>query len=302
MKDNAEHYYHMFANGDDAKNFITSQQEFKSSFNRFGVCSFLSGAVVVSFSEEETHPHGLLWGTYAQCLKFAQTYETMSVRSIAKRRGSAKDVNFHLELEEITDESYLMNVATYTIVQPTKDGKAVMPYDYEYGTGPLYFRNPKTVLPWLIDDDGNICTPVPLGSLTLRQRREICGTRTPMPDEWLVCNGFILPTSFVDIKRFESIYRTHNCYRAFLCSKKSQDEAILNRMSAIRGVVIDDLEARKLCAESCIQLFGRTATTHLTAQERIVLARHLRNQYRLSFRQLSKLVHVPESELRKYVK
>lgn len=295
-------FYHLFSNGEDARNFITNEKEMKLAFNRFAVCSFLTGAIVVSDSVEDTHPHALLWGTYSQCYEFKILYESLSIRSIAKRRGSAKDVSLECELYEITDEQYLMNVATYTIVQATKDGKPVMPYDYKYGTGALYFRSKNAVLPWLIDDDGNLLKPVPLGSMTEKARREICGTRFKLPDEWLVCDGFILPSNYVDIKRFERIYRTHNCFRAFMCSKKSQDEAILKKMSDIRGVVIEDIEARRLCAETCLELFSKKTTAHLTTQERILLAQTLRKRYRLSHRQLSGLIHIPEAELRKYVK
>ena len=296
------HYYHMFANGDDAKNFITTEQEFKLAFNRFAVCAYLTGAVVVSFSVEDTHPHALLWGSLEQCSSFAKKYELMSIKSIAGRRGSAHDVKLHCELYEITDKQYLMNVGTYTITQATKDGKAVMPFDYRYGTGALYFRSRYSVLPWLTDDRGNVCTPVTLGSLPFQTRREICGARAPMPLDWLVCNGFILPTNYVDIKRFEAIYRTHNCYRTFLCSNKSQDISILSQMSEVRGVIIEDLEARKLCRDECRNLFGRNATTHLNMPQRITLAQRLRAQYRLSYRQISSLVHIPESELTKYVR
>lgn len=297
-----EHYYHMFANGDDAKNFITSELDFKKAFNRFAVCSFLTSASVLSFSVEDTHPHALLYGMYSQCIAFKEMYESMSVRSIARSRGSAKDVNLHCEIYEISDEHYLMNVGAYTIVQAIKDVKAVMPYDYLYGTGALYFRSRYSVLPWLIDDNGNVCTPVPLASLTLQERCSLCGTRARMPEEWTTCNGFILPTCFVDVTRFEEIYRTHNCFRVFLSSRKAMDVDLMAKMSEVRGVVIDDLEARKLCMESCQRLFRRNSTTHLNAQERIMLSRHIRQKYHLSFRQLASLVHVPEDELRKYVK
>ena len=302
MSKTDEHYFHMFANGDDAKNFITTELEFKLAFNRFAVCAHHSGAIVLSFSVENTHPHALLWGTYGQCTDFKERYESMSIKSIVRRRGSAQDVCLHCEIYEITDEAYLRNVGTYTIVQATKDGKPVMPYDYLYGTGSLYFRDKRAILPWMLDEDGTLCTPVPLNSLPVRVRQQLCGTKMLLPGEWLTCNGFILPTNYVDIQRFENIYRTHNCYRAFLCSKKSQDDAIMKQMSDTRGVVIDDLLARQLCAEACQNLFGRTSTAHLNIDERLLLAQHLRRTFQLSYRQVAILVHIPKFELQKYVK
>jgi len=297
-----EHFYHMFANGDDAKNFITSEEEFKSAFNRFAICHYLTGVSILAFSIEDTHPHSLLWGEYEKCLRFKELYEDKSIRSISRQRGSRDNVRLECELIEINDEQYLMNTGTYVITQATKDGKAVMPYDYLYGTGALYFRSPRSVLPWMIGPDGHQTKAIRLGDLSVHEQRKLCGSRTLLPTDWLVCNGFILPTNYMDIKKFENIYRTHNCFRVFLSSNKSRDEEILKRMSGVRGIVIEDIQARRLCEESCMQLFRKSSTRHLTAEQRIILARHLRNQYHLSYRQLSNLSKVPELELRKYVK
>ena len=297
-----KHYYHMFANGDDAKNFITSEEEFKAAFNRFGVCSVNSGVIVLSCSVEDSHPHALLYGTMEDCLAFKDSYEDRSRRSIIQKRGSLDGVNLHCELYEIDSDGYLRNVAAYTIVQATKDGKAVMPYDYLYGTGALYFRSSRTILPWLVDSDGAISTPRPFGSLTVREKRAISLYKSGIPDNWLICNGFILPTCYVDVKGYESIFRTHNCFRAFLSSGRNKDDEIVERMSSSRGVLLEDLEARRLCHEACRALFGKDSTRTLSTEQRISLSRHLRKNYRLSIRQLSTLTRVPESELRKYVR
>ena len=292
----------MFANGDDAKNFITSEREFKAAFNRVGLCAFKTGATVVAFSIEDSHPHVLLWGEFAKCLAFKRLYESTSIRCIARRRGNADGVVLHCELYEVSDESYLMNVATYTIVQATKDGKSVMPYDYRYGTGALYFRKSYSILPWLVDDSGVIHEPVTFGSLKDKQKAEHCWSKTYIPNNWLVCNGFILPTNYVDIARFESIYKTHNCFRAFLSSGKNSDTRIKETMSGIRGLQIEDLEARRICESVCRGLFGKRTARHLTTEERLRLAQALRNQYHLAHRQLSFLTYIPETELRKYIR
>jgi len=297
-----EHYYHMFANGDDAKNFITSEEEFKTAFNRFALCKHLTGVSVAACSVEDSHPHSLLWGEYELCNEYKDLYSDLSMRSIAHKRGSRDGVILNCELLEINEEQYLMSAAAYIISQATKDGKAVMPYDYLYGTGALYFRSPNTILPWLIDEGGHEMEAVNIGQLPIVEQRRLWGSRICPPSDWLTCNGFILPSNFVDIKRFEAIFRTHNCFRAFLASSKARDEEILRRMSNVRGVVIEDLQARKICRDVCSELFSKQSVGILATDERILLAQRLRGQYRLSYRQLSSLVRIPETELRKYVK
>lgn len=297
-----EKYYHLFANGADARNFITNKEEMKAAFNRVGLCSSLTGAVVVAFSIEESHPHILLWGEYQDCMRFESYYVDISVRCIARRRGSLDGVKFHCELYEVSDPSYLRTVAMYTIIQPTKDGKPVMPYDYLYGSGPLYFRSEKSVLPWLLDDEGKVCKPVRFGELNERQKQIVCGSTSRIPEVWLVCNGYILPSSYVDIERFEDIYRTHNCFRVFMSSGKDKYSVVQDKMASVRGVMIDDLEARQLSETITLELFGRKGTRHITPQQRIILARELRRRYSLSMRQISVLTKLPEAEIREYIK
>lgn len=297
-----EGYYHLFANGDDARNFIISESDFKAAFNRIGICSYLSGATVLSASVEDSHPHVLLRGNYKQCHEFKKLYEAMSLKYIVSRRGSSDGVNLHCELYEVNDIQYLRNVAAYTIVQATKDGKNVMPYDYLYGTGALYFRKPWSILPWFAGGDCSLFAPRTIGSLTAREKQSYFPRSVVLPDCWTVCNGFILPTNYVDVKGYEQIFVTHNCFRAYLCSGKSKDEPVRIQMATARGVVIEDLEARQLCRESCVLLFGKQSTRHLNAEQRLRLAQHLRTTLRLSYRQLSVLTKVPEVELRKYIR
>lgn len=104
-----EKYFHLFANGDDARNFITSENDFKAAFNRIAICSFLTEAVVLSASVEDTHPHILLRGTAEQCQRFKNLYEKMSLKYIVSTRGTSDGVVLIAELYEIRDIQYLRN-------------------------------------------------------------------------------------------------------------------------------------------------------------------------------------------------
>ena len=297
-------YFHVCANGADARNFIICLADYRAAFNLVGVCAANTSVTVVSFSLEDSHPHFLLWGTQAECLRFKTLFETLYVHYAAGTRKGGADLVLRCELYPIgNDEEYLRNVAVYTVIQATKDGKAVMPYDYLWGTGSLVFRKGFYVLPWFFNEKGEICRPVPFGSLGTRARRALLHTRhLTIPDEWLVCNGLILPTNYVDVAQFESIYKTHNRFRVFLSSPRKREEMMLNRMAEDRGVAMEDLEARTVCGDLCKQMFGTRDPRRLDSKSRIQLAQELRKQYRNTFRQLASLVRLPESEIRFYVR
>ena len=112
----------------------------------------------------------------------------------------------------------------------------------------------------------------------------------------------ILPTNYVDVARFESIYGTHNRFRVFLSSPRQREEAMLAKMAEQRGVMFEDQEARILCGDTCKQMFGTRDPRRLDGPGRIRLAQQLRRQYKLTFRQLATLVRLPETEVRAHVR
>ena len=292
----------MYANGDDSRNFVLCEKDILSAFNRVGVCAANSRAKVVSFSIEDTHPHILLYGSYEDCLDFKHKYETSTMHYIVSNRGSNDGVTFECDLDYVDDYEHLKNVGTYTISQPTKDGKQVMPYDYLYGTGSLYFRSSRVVFPWLVNPDGSVSQPQQLASFCRKQRKAILFSRSEVPESWMVCNGFLLPTNYIDIGLFEKIYVTHNCYRAFLCSGKQRDLAVRERMARVHGISMEDLEARRVCSEVCRSMFNRSGPLSLDVRQRLSVAQTLRTEHYLPYRQISTVVRLPEVEIRKYVR
>ena len=297
-------FYHICAKGADARNFIICDADYYAAFNLIGVCAANCRVVVVSFSLEDTHPHILLWGTYEQCTEFMLLFENMYRHYAAATRVGNTELFLHCELYPIgDDEDYLRNVAVYTVIQPTKDGKPVMYYDYRWGTGSMYFRNRFYTPVWLFDEDGVIHQPERFGDQDSLAKRSLLHSRKlTIPDEWRVCNGFILPDNYIDIPRFESIYHTHNRYRVWTSSPKKREEEMNLRMAEYRGVTFEDLEARQLCGDICKQLYGTRDPRRLSGTQRIAVAQQLRNQYRLTFRQLSTLVRLPETEIRAHVR
>ena len=296
-----KNFYHLFANGDDSRDFIVSESDFLYEFNLVGICTHGSGASVLSFCIEDSHPHFLLAGLEAQCDSFRRLFETSSLKHIAATRGSKDDITLRITMELVDTDDYLMNVAAYTIIQPTKDGKSVMFYDYKWGTGSMYFRPDCHIPIWMVKNDGAVSCPISFGSLSEREKRALCGKRS-IPDHWLVCNGVILPSNYVDVKGYERIFRTHNCFRAFCGAGAKQLSVVQDRMIVSAGLYLNDFEARVKCRETSLELFHCSDPRRLSSNDRIALARTLRHRFSLSVRQLATVVKLPEREIESYVR
>lgn len=293
-------FYHLTGDGAVIKHFIDGDIDYRAAFNLIAVCAFHAGVVVVAFCLEDTHPHILLYGTYDACLKFKLLFESSYLHHVARTRSSSAGMNLDLDLIVISDNDHLMNAGTYTIVQPTKDGKNIMPYDYRWGTGSMYFRPKHHSSIWCLDEDGIYQKPVPAKEVGARQLRAICCSRMTIPGDWLICNGLILPDNYVDVALYESIYRTANCFRTFLSAGRKQQQEIQQQLAAYRGVAFEDAEAKELCGNCCQQLFGFRDIRRLNSQQRLNLAQQLWRQFRLSRRQLATLVRLPYMEICKY--
>lgn len=293
-------FYHLTGDGAVIKHFIDGDIDYRAAFNLIAVCAFHAGVVVVAFCLEDTHPHILLYGTYDACMKFKLLFESSYLHHVARTRSSSAGMNLDLDLIEISDNGHLMNAGTYTIVQPTKDGKNIMPYDYRWGTGSMYFRPKHHTSIWCYDEDGIYQKPLPAKEVGARQLRAICCSRMTIPGDWLICNGLILPDNYVDVTLFESIYRTANCFRTFLSAGRKQQQEIQQQLAAYRGVAFEDAEAKELCGDCCQQLFGFRDVRRLNSQQRLNLSQQLWRQFRLSRRQLATLVRLPYMEICKY--
>lgn len=290
-------YYHFYSDGKKAAELFLSKSDFVAALNRLAVCAFrFPNVMVVAFTFEDTHVHFLLYCLEEEGRAFCDLFKRLTMIYISHTRGG-KPVGLQLifDVEEIEDESYLKKVGVYVLVQPTKDGKGIMPYDYPWGSAPLYFRGEKVVPVWCVDRHGVVQEAVRIGDMTCRERKKQFRTDIPLPDKWLTCNGIILPSNYVDIDRFEQIYRTHNAFRAFL--SRSSDSEMIRQTAIVKGVSLPDHEMREACWKVCREIFGVRDVRVLDSTKRLELARRLRRRYLISSRQLSRIVHVPVDEI-----
>ncbi len=296
-----DRFYHIFANGRDAREFIVCEEDYVFQFNRIAICSLKSGAKVIVFSLEETHPHIIVYGAKVRCVAFYKMYESATRHHISRTRGSLDNVVLDFSICEIKDADYLRVVACYVAVQSTKDGKPVMQYDYFWGTGSMYFRGLRHVPIWRVGEDGEILTVRKFRDLTSAEKRTICPHDMTLPAEWKICQGLILPENYVDVKMFESIYKTHNCFRVFSSAGRNAQQRVLDEMARVRGIAMEDIEARQKSEDLCYKMFHKGSARHLSQPQRIAFGRELRRLYGLSIRQVSMLARVPREELEEYL-
>ena len=294
-------YYHFYSDGKLAAEMFLSKSDYVAALNRLAVCAVtFRDVIVVAFTLEDTHVHLLLYCTEEKGRLFCAMFKKLTMMYISRtRNGKPADLLIKFEAEPIEDTDRLKRLGAYVVVQPTKDGKGVMPYDYPWSSAPLYFRGEKSVWPWCVDRNGDVQVPVSVGSLSFNEKRKYFKTASSFPEEWLACNGIILPSNYVDVKRFESIYGSHNSYRVFMAKAGGLDNT--QKAESARGVSLSDSEMRDACRAVCQEKYGVAGVRLLNALQRLEVARRLRFRYIVSVRQLARIVHVPVDELERFL-
>lgn len=294
-------YYHLFANGDDAKNLIVSESDYYATFNLIGVCAANTNARVVSFSIEDSHPHILLYGKRSDCVTFMRMYVKSVMHHIVSSRESSDGVVLKCDMYPVSNEDYLRNVAVYSIIQPTKDGKSIMPYDYPWGSGPLYFRPSWMKTVWQMYPDGIEGKMVEAGSISKRRLQAMIFSKRCIPDNWLLCNGFLLPSNYVATDLFEGIFVTHNCFRVFLGNSSRKNDQVLSKMAKMHGIVLENFDAVKFCEDVCLSLYGKKTVRWLAPDQRLALAQKLKHGHNMTVKQISAFCRIPRAELEKFL-
>ncbi len=293
-------FYHFFADGHKAESFALTECDFKYQFNLMGICSLLSGATVLSFTIEETHPHALLHGTEKEC----NTFKTLYSRRTKWRSSGPDNIRAKTSIDffliKVQGDNYLKNVATYTIIQPTKDGKGIMFYDYPWGTGPMYFRSRKYTPPWLLDHDGNKLAVTQFGALSTRKQRMVSRT-VKLPGNWLIADGLILPENYVDVRMFEGIFVTHNAFLAFTAARKAAFNEVRKNMALKVGLNVNDSDALEYSRKAAMEMYHSDDIRNMSLAQRIELAQEIKRRYNISPRQIAICTRLAESDVYKYV-
>jgi len=293
--------YHIYSNGADSTDLFVCESDMDAAMNRIAVSAVISGISVMGFCIQDTHIHLLVKGIMDKVCHFAKEYQRRTRDYISRFTDNVIN-DFRLDVLPVTDLDYAKQVGAYVICQATKDGKNVLPQDYRWSSASLYFRQVRNDLLWINDVSGLPGKIYSMGELSKNYQRKTFHVSNRLPDNLCVCNGIILPSSFVHYNEFEQLYKTHNAFRVFCGSSSAKDREIMQKMSEFSGISLDEREARQIASKVCLEEFKICDIRKLDTEQRMSVARILRLRYKIGLSQIARPVFLPEKEIRKYIK
>ena len=285
-------YFHICTDGSKLPWMFRDDEDFIAGVNRIGICKFLLGIEVICFIVMDTHIHIVLYGDILQCKEFITLHKRLTGIWIKQKY----EINEHLkdipvEIIPIRDEEALLNTIAYIDRNSIVGGYKFLATEYPWGTGKLIFRDPASTT------DGQTRK---LSELNRREQWSLLKSRVDLPQDWMIdTKGMLDISSFIDVARLESIFRSPARYTYFLAKKL--EGAIESQFKNARSAYLADKEIRKITMKLSREMFGQEDVKTLDVKSKISIAKKLRYDYLSTLKQISRMVYLDEDVLKGFV-
>lgn len=268
--------------------WFRDDQDFATGMNYVAIQAVLSPRVIVLvFILMSNHVHFVLYGTRAEVEAFVNFFKGRYSIYLSRKYGTKEFLRRNsLDIREISEREVesLERVLAYVQVNCVAANICLYPGQYPWGTGSAFFKTG-----W--ERAGSPTVNLRrLGDLSGRERIRLLhsGDALKLPDDWLLSDaGFVLPESYVDVKRVESIFRNPRRMQYFLNSSskaRKRLEAEDENLPAFRDQVI--LGALPDLLQS---LFQKPAFGALSTPEQAETLRQIRFRFSASVHQAARV-------------
>lgn len=300
--------WHFSTDGDGVDLLFHSENDFKAAMNRIAVASLRFEIAILSFCLMDNHVHFVLWGTFDACDQFVRQFIRLTSHYISVHysiRSFAEGIQ--VGYESIESEQYLKDAICYDLRNPTVAGARYSFYDYPWSSGSMLFRTkdrwtsplwsffldkacPKEVLAYF--SVKKVC------QMTRREYHEFFHTWNPVPGQWILMDGVVLPDNYMPVSVIEQLFRSHKGF-LFFCGRGQ--EKIIDGQVTRNQICLPDQELRLKRNQVSLELFGTDKIRALSARQRLELGQELRRRFYPSLKQIARMIRLPYHEVKKHL-
>ncbi len=307
--------------------WFRDDEDFATGMNYVAIQAVLTPRVIVLvFILMSNHVHFVLYGTRAEVEAFVNSFKGRYSKYLRRKWGTKEFLRRNsLDIKEISTEELeaIERAMAYVQMNCVAANICLHPCQYRWGTGNAFFQ---TGWDGISADPGGASRAVDgggvagsrvagggaagcgvtgrrmvncrrLGDLSGRERIRLLhsGEAVKLPDGWLISDaGYVLPESYVDVKRVESIFNNPRRMQYFLNSSskarkrlESEDENLpAFRDQVILGALPDLLQS----------LFKKTAFRNLSVNEQAETLRQIRFRFSAGVHQIARVCGISYSD------
>ena len=240
---------------------------------------------VITFELMGNHVHLILAGTKEDCIKVFDLFAARLKKAFPRRQHAIDWSKFKMDILPIESLQALRNEIIYTNRNAFVANPEYTPDSYPWGGGCAYF------CPWL----KHLAT-TPLGELPILTQRALLHTKkiAPLADLRVIGSIPFIP-SFCDIQLGESMFRDA---RSYFNSLTRNAEAFSQTASRLKDTIfLTDDELYSVICSYISKEYSVKIPSQLSAQQKIVTARHLHFHYNATNQQLRRMLRLDLSIL-----
>ena len=282
-------YYHVCSEGLEKRMIFRNRREFIMGMNYVALCYLKHKVRMQCFCLMGNHFHFILSGSLEECWKFGNEYKRMCAMMMKRMQGCEAGMkNVELQIKEIADSGYLENAIAYVLRNPVAAGFRLMPHQYEWSSGDMYFRN------------SYIASGKRADSFNIKELTRLLNSNTKIPEHYIIDDsGIISPLNYIDHKTVEDIYRHPSRLLGALSAKK---EAEFEIFLGIADKYIPDIEELKDSVRELIKIqFGVRAVSQLSVEQKMKLGSLMRRNFRASRKQIALITRLNMETINKIV-
>lgn len=280
-------YWHLSTNGNGQEIIFRDKNDFCAAMNAFAIVAAEVNINIIAFVFMNNHVHMVIEGTKDDILLFFKRFKKrLSKYFTSKGRYDCLkkfDCGEPLRIENLKQ---LRIAIAYIHRNPYVAKIGALPYSYPWSSGPYYFNH--------LLSNGSI--GVMFNNLSYKAKQEIFQGRVlSLPESYNFYDGFILPSSYIDIPRAEDFYVTPTDYYLKI-SKPQKDYCVLARLEG-DTIVLNYEEAYSVAVALCKNLTGDANLRTLTTVQKLEIAKTLRYDYLLTNKHISSILKLDISTI-----
>ena len=282
-------YYHVCSEGLEKRMIFRNRREFIMGINYVALCHLKCNVRILCFCLMGNHFHFILSGSYQECWKFGNEYKRMCGMMMKRTQESdagMKDVE--LQVKEITNMSYLEYAIAYVLRNPVVAGFRIMPHQYEWSSGDMYFRS------------SYIASGRRADSFSIKELSRLLNSNIKIPGHYIIDeSGIISPLNYIDYKAVEDIFKHPSRLLGLLSAKKETEFEIF---MGVADNYTPDIEELKDSVRELIRVeFGVKAVSQLSMEQRVLLCGLMRKNFRASRKQIALITRLNMETINKVV-
>lgn len=259
--------------------------DYVAAMNIVAVAAFLTAVKVLSFVLMSNHVHFVVLADAEGAERFINSFKSLYGFYAKRHKGVCKLLRSNeVDIRPVPFENESIERAiAYVLMNPVAANICPHTSQYEWGCGSLFF-------------DAHPRQSKKLGDMSARAQIRLLHSNVRLPQDYqLTDNGYISPSSYIQVAYVERLFRTAKRFNYFLVNSSKARSRLEERPTpSFRDQIVD--EGIKDLIRT---LFRKESMSGLDRTELAELMRQAQRRFCADIAQLSRITGIPYSEISK---